>query len=182
MEYADGILYGCFSGYSLYCLYDDFLCLWVGVKFGFVHYLINIACSCCASFVFHAFNQSRFRFFCTQTGKFLQFLAFLLLHLLKIVSFDLEEFLFVVDTLLLLLNVLLAASHVLLSLVKFVFALLDFLVSWLDFFFKFCFFVQEFLLYLKHFLFFQNFRILLCGVHQFFVFSIYYVTENKISA
>ena len=189
MEHRHGILYCGFSCNALYGLYHYFLGLGVGVKLCLVHYFVHIACRICACFVLKTFHESVLSLLCAQSGKFLQFLAFLALHLLKFLLLDAEEFLLVVNAQLVLLHFLLATAEFFLTLIERYFALfesvltlLDLLVAHLHFLFKFRFLVEEFLLHFKEFLLFHHLGFLVGCRYHFVIFSLYDIKENGIAA
>ena len=189
MEHAYGVLYCCFRSYTLYRLDDEFLCLLVSVQLCLVHYLVDVACCICASFVLKTFYQSSLCFVGAKSTEFLKLFALLELHLLEFVLLHLEQFLLVVDALLLLINVLSSASQFFLTLIKTylalfksVLSLLDFLVPLLDLLFKFRLLVKEFLFHFKEFFLLDNISLFRCCVYHLLVFSRQYITEYKISA
>ena len=189
MEHADRIFYRRFRCHTLYGLYNDFLCLGVGIKLCLIHYFVYISGGICACLVFQTFHKTVLCFFSTKPRKFLQLGTFLQLHFVKLFLLYLQQLLLIVYTLLLLIHFLLFSAEFFLTLIERNLALLQpvltllyLLVTRMYLFFKFSLLVKEFLLYLKQFLFFQHFRFLIGGCYQLIVFSFYDITENNISA
>ena len=189
MEHADRVFYRGFSGNALYCLYNDFLSLSIGVKLSLVHNLVDVACCICTGFVFQTLNKTVLCLFCAETGKFLKLCTLLKLHLIEFLLLNLQKFLFIINTLLLLIYVLLSAAQFFLaliqrelSLLQAVLALLNFLVTALHLLFEFRLFIKKNLLNLELLLFLQHFSFFLSCRNHFIIFPGKNIPEYKISA
>ncbi len=187
MENANRVLNSCFSSNTLDCLNHNLLSLLVSIEFGIIHNLIHIACSIEFSLIFQTLNQSLLSLFSTQTRKFFQFSLFLLLHLIKFLLLDRQEFLLVVNTLLILINLHLASTKVFLTLIErnlalfqLILILLDARITLLHFFFEFRLLVEEFLLHFQKLLLFYYFCLFVGSIYHFVIFSLNDITENEI--
>ena len=180
MEYAYRILDSGLGSHALNCLDDDFLSLCIGVELCLIHNLVDVACGIGTGFILQALYKAVLSFLCAQSREFFKLLAFLGLHLVKLLLLDSQEFLLVVNALLALLNLLLTASKFLLSLIERNLVLLNLLVALLHLLFKFRLLVEELLLYLQKLFLFQNFSLLSGGCYHFIIFSLY-IAENSIA-
>ena len=57
MEDTDGIFHRSLRSHSLYCLYDDFLSLLIGIEFCLIHYLIDVCGRIGTRFILQTFHK-----------------------------------------------------------------------------------------------------------------------------
>src|SRR5574344_2287280 len=186
MEYTYRVFYCCFSSDTLNCLNNYFLCLLVSIKFGIVHYFINVTLRISFSFILETFNKSAFSLFSTQTAELLKFLTLLHLHLIKLFLFVGQQLFLILNMNLLLLDFSLTPTQFFLTLIKTyltllqpVFRLLDMLVTCSNLFLQFRLFIEEFFLYFEKFLLLYDIGFLLCSCYHLVIFSLDDITEHQ---
>ena len=85
------VLDGGLGGSTLDRLDDDFLRLLVGIELCLVYDFIDVRCSIEPCLILQALYQPLLCLFRTEAGEFFELRTFLLLHLLKILLFDLKR-------------------------------------------------------------------------------------------
>ncbi len=185
MEDADTVLNSGLGSHALDGLDDYLLSLLVGIELGVVHNLIDVSGCVELGLIFHALYKAVLGLLGTHSREFLEFGAFLVLHLQELGLFLLKHLAVIVNVLLLLVDILLSAVQVVMLLLKgefllfqTVLVLLDTLVALLRLLLKLTLLVKVFLLNFQELFLFQHIGILVGLLHYPFIFPGNNVSEN----
>ena len=172
MEDRDRVLDRCLSRYPLNRLDHDFLSLLIGRHLRLLDDLIDVRGSLCLRLILQRLDQALFRLLGRQAGNRLQMLDFLLVQLIQLLFFLLNQFQLVRQVLLHDVHLVVLALELLLTLVHRDLTLLELCLDRLDLgitlrnlFLQIRLQVNKLLLHLQHLVFLDHFSLLL-GLFQ----------------